>query len=114
MKELPDLPQYFQSQAEFIKFIKPIFITDFGFPTSSGICSSLFRNRSWQLSRNGRLFLSLHYKTYKSINTENYLITGKMLLQSNRLINGPWAINSNIIYLWRHLLNSGCNSHSVP
>lgn len=57
----------------------------------------LFVNKGWRLTRNGADVISANYKHYTSINENNKILTGKILLNLDHCIGGPWFLRGNSI-----------------
>ena len=110
---LPNLPQYFLNTKEFIEYIKPQYFTNFNrlnklstdFQDSAAIFNFMFINRGWRLSRKGNTFLSNYYKSYRSKHENNFEVTGKLLLQMNKIINGPWYLEDDTVIIWNSTIH---------
>jgi len=104
--ELPNLPQHFENTKEFAEFIRPYFDEDHNNTVwkdvliPDAIHKFMFSNKGWRLTPTGADMLMQHYKSYQSTHEDNCIITGKLLIQMNRLINGPWILRNRTVTIW--------------
>lgn len=51
-----------------------------------------FINQGWRLTKTGFITVSTHYITYFSKHPSNKILTGKILLNMDKCVQGPWYI----------------------
>jgi hypothetical protein len=62
--------------------------------------SKIFVGTGWQLSSFGCAMLGKLYKPYVIANDSNALVTGRILMNLGRLINGPWHVHGRSMIVW--------------
>jgi len=62
--------------------------------------SKIFVGTGWQLSSFGFEMLRRLYKPYVISNDTNAVVTGRILMNLGRLINGPWYVYNRAIVVW--------------
>jgi hypothetical protein len=70
-----------------------------------GWTSNLFVQNSWQLTMFGSALLGSTYKHWIIRNDANARLTGRVIVNMNRLINGPWHAHNTSIRVWDQYLN---------
>jgi predicted secreted protein len=66
------------------------------------LSETFFKRKTWQLTTWGGIVLSRTYMYYdiEHRSDSNSIITGKILIGIDRVINGPWHIYNNYIRIW--------------
>lgn len=59
-----------------------------------------FVNQSWRLTNSGYQAISDHYHAYASSNERNKVITGKVLLNMDNCVGGPWYIRGAHVFVF--------------
>lgn len=60
----------------------------------------MFVSQGWRLTYRGLGLLSKHYRSYLSQNASNELMTGKILLNMDHCVGGPWWASGAKIILF--------------
>lgn len=64
-----------------------------------------FINHSWRLTNSGFAMVSMYHAHYTSNNPKNGIITGKMLLNMDHIIGGPWFMRGSQIIVFDQMAN---------
>ena len=65
----------------------------------------LFVNQGWRLSRRGvNLFTSM-FNHYASSHDDNRIMTGKVLLNMDNAVKGPWGYKDSTIIVFDHTIH---------
>lgn len=59
-----------------------------------------FVNQSWRLTNSGFQAISSNYTSYSSSSDRNSLITGKILLNMDSCVGGPWFLRGTNIHVF--------------
>jgi hypothetical protein len=93
---------------EFCKLIQPqlgIALSDFLTLDVPAIRRILFVNGGWRLTNTGRQMVTDIYFTYRSKHENNNIVTGRVLLNMDRICNGPWGLHGE----WVTVLDTNVN-----
>lgn len=74
--------------------------------SAKGWLANLFVQNGWQLTMFGAVLLSSTYKHWTIRNDANASVTGRVIVNMNRLIHGPWYTHHNTkIMVWDQFLH---------
>lgn len=62
----------------------------------------MFMHRSWQMTKWGCSILQRSYNWYNIELADKDQITGKVVINLNKIICGPWHIHHNVLMVWNH------------
>lgn len=65
----------------------------------------LFVNQGWRLSRRGVNLFTGIYKHYTSTHDDNRIMTGKVLLNMDNAVQGPWGYKDSTIIVFDHTIH---------
>lgn len=57
-------------------------------------------NQGWRLTHSGFQAVSAHYIHYSVTNDQNHLLTGKILINMDNCVGGPWFLRGATVYLF--------------
>lgn len=60
----------------------------------------LFMPTGWQLTTFGCAILIRAYRSYRIAGPCKDDLTGRLIVNLNKLVNGPWYVNDSAIYVW--------------
>ena len=60
----------------------------------------LFINQGWRLTHRGFGLLSKHYRVYGSQNKDNEILTGRVLINMDHCVAGPWFARGQQIFVF--------------
>lgn len=96
----PDLPRGFADRDQFCAFMIPHLSTQLVEDSSRTmidqrlVANTLFNSKGWRLTYRGVLMIAKHWQPYTITAKEQYTLTGKVLLNMDRCVQGPWGIRS--------------------
>ena len=99
---LLDLPITYTDIQQFCIDIKPFILDDDISPDI--VRKVLFTGKGWRLSYTGHSLLVDRFKSYKSTNAKNKIITGKIMLHMDICCNSPWRLQSEIVTVFDPML----------
>ena len=78
-----------------------IFRTSPGLPdTVDSWVKAFFMPSSWQLTKIGITILYRYFKSYRSSNDSNVLVTGRVLINMSKILNSPWHVHGKYVYVF--------------
>jgi len=109
--DLNELETGFDNPASLITFLRSSSsietIKDDLYKTIPGLPNSIdswvrafFMPNSWQLTKIGLVVLYKSFKSYRSINESNSLITGRVLINMSKILNSPWHVHGRYVYVF--------------
>jgi len=60
----------------------------------------LFQKNGWQLSFYGNIIFRDIFYSYKIENITQEQLTGKVIINLSKLLNGPWCCKDTCLYVW--------------
>lgn len=60
----------------------------------------LFQKNGWQLSFYGNIIFRATFTSYKVDNVTADHLTGKIIINLSKLVNGPWCHRGSSLYIW--------------
>jgi len=101
--DLPALPVGFPDQLTFCSFVQPhlaTHIADFELSTPESVRKAIFISHGWRLSQAGWQMLKEEFTAYDTINKDNIVVTGKILISMDSICNGPWSLRGQRVTLF--------------
>lgn len=90
-QNLKDLPNNWTSKEDFISKVADI-IPDFN--------KFMFIKNGWQLTEYGADLLMHNFRWFEIVFKDDTVITGKILINLDQIINGPWFIWYKRMIIW--------------
>lgn len=75
------------------------------YQTMSLLRQQLFVNQGWRLSKQGLKLFTDKYTHYTSTHTDNRIMTGKVLLNMDNAVQGPWGYRDTVIVVFDHTIH---------
>ena len=73
--------------------------------TLSKARNRLFVNQGWRLTTTGIKLFTNCYNHYKAISDENEIMTGRVLINMDNAVRGPWAYRGKTIITFDQIVN---------
>jgi hypothetical protein len=91
---------------EFLPLVKPALPNRDDFLVSKNDwVRHMFMPSGWQLSTFGCAILMRAYQSWRIVGPTKDNLTGKLVVNMNKMFNGPWYCNTTALYVWDQKLH---------